>query len=273
MLLGLFRFFTEDYAKHTIPVLHQLGQSQDLPILSEYESHKHIPQERLSSTETGRLQRALCRFEVYRCLFSRCLQDLQHDPHQCSVYLPLTTAKQAKVFFQHLPAFQIDEIACIRDYLFRRLRGIYNELEDEAVRTLPVETMTFKRYNESAMSRSPFYLFTTHARQQEEDHLEHLMSLGLPYIRRVLESSGDEQRGLFLHRVPDFVVDHLERHFLSKTLQCIGLNPNVNPGRYPWLEMGEEFKPASDENGYSEIRQGWLWGHCHLEPSRLADPA
>ncbi|KAL9135023.1 MAG: hypothetical protein Q9175_003794 [Cornicularia normoerica] len=269
---GTIQFFIKDYGRNTLPVLDQLGQSQDLRILPEYRSYNHIPQPQLSLTETGRLQRALCRFEVYRCLFSRCSHD-HHGIHKCLIDPPLTTGEQAKVFLQDLPGFQVDEIACIRDYLVRRLRGIYDELENQAVRTLPVEALTFEEFDESAMWRSPFFLFTTQAQHQQQDHLEHLLSLGLPYIRQILESSGEEQRDLFLHHVRGSVVDHLERDFLSKALQCLGLNPNIISDRNAWLGIEKEFTPACDENGYSELPQGWLWGYYHLEPSKYAHPA
>ncbi|CAF9942115.1 hypothetical protein IMSHALPRED_003210 [Imshaugia aleurites] len=29
--------------------------------------------------------------------------------------------------------------------------------------------------------------------------------------------------------------------------------------------------PGCDENGYSELPQGWLWGHQHLEPQLIVD--
>lgn len=268
---GTIKFFIEDYARNTLPILDQLGQSKDLRILPEYPSNSHVPHPQLSFTEIGRLQRALCRFELYRRLFSRCSQDIHHGIHKCIRDPPLTTAEQAEMFLRDLPAFQIVEMACVRDYLFRRLRGVYNKLEDEAVRNLPVEAMTFEEFDEGAMWQSPFYAFTTHAQNRQEDHLEHLLSLGLPYIRQILASTGDEQRDLFLHYVSSSVLRHLERNFLSKAFQCLGLNPHVIRHRNAWLHIEKKFTPACDGNGNSELPQGWLWGHHHLQPSKLVD--
>ena len=265
---GTIKLFIDDYARNTLPILDQLGHSQDLEILPEY---NHISFTQLSTTETARLQRAFCRFELYRLLFSRCSQDLLHGFHKCIQFMPMTATEQAKMFLRGLPLFQITEIACIRDYLFRRLRGIYCKLEDEAVRSLPIEAMTFEDSDEAAMSRSPFYMFTTHARHQQEDHLEHLISLGLPYIRRILESTGDRQRDLFLHYERGYVVGHLESHFLSRALQCLGLNPNDVRDYNPWRYVEKDFTPECDDNGYSELPQGWLWGHHKIQPSMMVD--
>lgn len=264
------KFFVGDYARNTLPIMDQLGQSLNVEILPEYQSHNYP----LKTTEVGRLQRAFCRFELYRHLFSRCSQDFRRGIHQCIISPPLSTAKRAELFLRNLPAFQIAEIACIRDYLFRRLRGIYDELENEAVQTMPVEAMTFDPSDEAAMWRSPFYLFTTHAQHQQGHHLEHLLSLGLPYIRRILESTGDEQRDTFLHHVRGHVVGHLETDFMSKALY-FGLRPiyihDSIHDHNPWLSTKKEMTPGCDENGYSELPQGWLWGHQHLEPQLIVD--
>ena len=265
-LNGTTKFFVDDYTRNTLPILGQLGNSQDLDILPEY---SHTSYTQLSSTETGRLQRAFCRFELYRLLFSRCSQDLLHGFHKCIPLSPVTATEQARLFLQGLPLFQITEIACIRDYLFRRLRGIYDKLENEAVSSLPVEALTFAASDEIAMWRSPFYLFTTHARHRQEDHLEHLVSLGLPYIRRVLESTCDSQRDLFLHYRRGSVVGHLESDFLSRALQCLGINRNGIRDYKPWPYIENHFTPECDGSGYSELPQGWLWGHHKGEPSMM----
>ncbi len=87
------KFFTSDYARSTLPILEQLGHSRDLEILSENRPYNHFSYPQLSSTEIGRLQRAFCRFELYRCLFSRCSQDPYHGAHKCIYPAPLTTTE------------------------------------------------------------------------------------------------------------------------------------------------------------------------------------
>ncbi len=265
------RFSINDYTQSTLPILDQVRQSRDLQIFSEYPPHSHVPHPQLSSTEIGRLQRAFCRYELYRHLFSRCLQDVPNGMHKCATITepPITAAEQANIFFRNLPPFQITEIACIRDYLYRRLQGILFKLEDEAVTSLPPKAVTFKWFDETAKLRSPFYIFTTEAQHEHDEHLEHLMSLGLAYIRRILQSTGDEQRDLFLHYTCSSLIFHFERDFLSKSLQSLGLNPDASHNYQDFQHREKDFTPACDENGYSELPQGWLWGHYHLQPSRL----
>ena len=263
------RFFLEDYVRNTLPILDQLGQSQDLDILPVYPPYSQASLPQLSSTETGRLQRAFCRIELYRRLFSRCSHDSLDGIHTCLRDPPLEPAEQATLFLRDLPSFQITELGCIRDYLFRRLRGICDDLENEAVRTLPVKAMTFKRYDEAARWRSPFYVFTTQAQHEQPDHLEHLISLGLPYIKQIIESSGGKQRDLFLHYVYGSVLCHFETEFLSKALQVLGRNPSFRDHKLS--DKKKYFTPVCDEDGYSEVPQGWLWGHYHQEPYLVYD--
>ena len=259
----IMRFFLDDYARNTLPILDQLGQSQDLDILPVYPPYTQASVPRLSSTEIGRLQRAFCRVELYRRLFSRCSHDVPDGVHSCLRNPLLEPTEQATLFLRALPAFQITEIGCVRDYLFRRLRGIFDDLENEAVQTLPLEAMTFKRHDEEARWQSPFYVFTTQALHQQSEHLEHLLSLGLPYIKQIIESRGDKQRDLFLHYVYTSVLHHFEQDFLSKAIQGLGPNPSFRD--HPLCDR-KEFAPAFDENGYSELPQGWLWGHDHRQP-------
>ena len=272
-LAGAVEFFIADYTRNTLPILDQLGKSQDFAILSEYPPNSHDLHPQASPTEIGRLQRAFCRIELYRLLFSRCSLDVADSVHKYRRDPLLTATEQAKIFLESLPPFQITEIACIRDYLFRRLRGICDNLEDEAVQTLPFEAMNFGRFHETAMEtarcKSPFYIFTTEAQHEQEQHLEHLISLGLSYIRQIIQSTGDKQRDLFLHFVRPSVVFHLDTDFLSKALRSLGPNPNAIRHYNAFEDIEKEFTPACDENGYSEPPQGWLWGHFHLQPYML----
>ena len=263
------RFFLDDYLRNTLPILDQLGQSEDSEILPVYPpDHQAFPPQ-LSFTETGRLQRALCRIELYRRLFSRCSHDSPNGIHTCLRDPPLGPTEQATLFLRNLPPIEIAELGCVRDYLFRRLRGIFDDLENEAVQTLPVKAMTFKRYDEGARWRSPLYVFTTQAQHQQSEHLEHLISLGLPYIEQIIQSSGEKQRDLFLHYVYSSVLYHFEQDFLSKALQGLGRNPSFQD--YKLSDRKTDFEPTYDDDGYSELPQGWLWGHYHREPYLVYD--
>lgn len=266
------RFFIENYARNTLPIMEGLGRSEESDILTEYWPEKPVPYSKLSQVEIGRLQRAFCRFEIHRHLFARCSPNLGHDLRACPADPSLTPAEQASQFLQKFPDFQVTEIACVRDYLYRRLRGICSRLEDETFATLPPETFMFDRDGdyESAEWGSGVWLFTSNGKAYQDDHIEHLMSLGLTYVRRLSEATGEEQRALFTRHIPRDIIHHLEKKFITKALECLGRNP----ARGDILLLAKTDPPFEYEvkTGIElDIPDAWQWAHPRAPPPYLKD--
>lgn len=262
------RFFIEDYARNTLPIMEGLGQSLEIDVLSEYTPENPVPYSKLSGSEVGRLQRAFCRFEIYRHLFARCSPELGHDSRTCLNNPSMTPAEQASLFLEKFPDFQLTEINCIRDYLYRRLRGICRQVEDQAFDTLAPEDLTFEDY-ESAEWNSGLYLFTDNGKDRQKDHIEHLMSLGLAYIRLVFESTGPEQKNLFIRHHPHSVVRHLETTFITEALQRLGRNP---AGRDTSLAKTDPpFVYNIDADAELDIPDAWQWAYPCGPPFKLSD--
>lgn len=268
------RFFIDDYARNTLPIMDGLGRSLDLDVLPEYRSENPVSHSKLSASETGRLQRAFCRFEIYRYLFARCSSEFDHDLRECPSDSSLTPAEQASMFLEKFPDFQVTEVNCIRDYLFRRLRGICSRLEDEAVDNLPPETFIFDPEGdvESAEWASGVWLFTNNGKYYQKDHLEHLMSLGLPYIRRIFESTGEERKRLFIRHIPGDIIRHLETRFISRAIESLGRNPAR--GDMPLLaETDPPFVYEFNADIGLDIPDAWQWAHPRAPPLTLKDSA
>ncbi|KAL8787531.1 MAG: hypothetical protein Q9213_002189 [Squamulea squamosa] len=98
-------WFVEDYRRSSLQLLADLGTHMDI------QQDTSVLQSDLSVTEKGRIQRALCRFVTFCCLFATPEGDGDERAHyrQNRRYLLLYTPDD------------VEEIACIRDYLFRRL--------------------------------------------------------------------------------------------------------------------------------------------------------
>ena len=128
------RFFMEDYAQNTLPILDKLKDSNNTTIETEYKRDHHYSRPELSGSETNRLRRAFCGFETYKQLFGLFSSDVNDHLRQCYDEKSLSAYRQAELFFQSRPAYQAAEIACIRDYLHRRLRGVFDQVEDEIVK-------------------------------------------------------------------------------------------------------------------------------------------
>ena len=266
------KFFIEDYARNTLPIMEELGRSLDIDILSEYWPEKPIAYSQLSHSETGRLQRAFCRFEIYRYLFARCHSELDHNTRECGDMPSLTSAEQASLFLEKFPDFQVAEINCIRDYLYRRLRGILSRLEDKAVDTLAPEIFNFDPEGdvESAEWSSGVWLFTESGQSYQDSHIEHLMSLGIPYIRRVFESKGEEQKDLFIRHIDIAVVNHIERDFITSAIESLGRNPAWRDVPLS-AETQQSFVHELNADAGLDIPDSWQWAYSGMPPMGLED--
>ena len=245
------RFLIEDYARNTLPLMEDLVTSLEVDVLAEYRPDHPVSYSQLSNSETGGLQRAFCRFETYRYLFARCSPDLDHRVRQCAPGPSLTPEEQASRFLAQFLDFKVTEINCVRDYLYRRLRGIFRQLEDTAVNTLPAATFVFDQEEdedvESAEWGSEVWLFCKSGKAHQDTHIEHLMSLGLAYIRRIFRLTGDEQKDLFIRHDDTAVINHMEINFITTAFNCLGRNPaRENIALLPKTGPPFEYKVKAD---------------------------
>ena len=188
-------FFIDDYAHITLPILEHQGAGRDFRIDTKYNAGRSTPLYSLSTSEVARLQRAFCRFEVYTQLFRVC-SGRTEDCTWWNESIPV--GQQKELFSSNFSRLEVAEIFCVRDYLHRRLRGLLDMVEDEAV-TSPREEY-YKQETECNDDISCPYLFRYHDGKWNQDaNIEHLMCLGLQYIREIFVKTGNERRDLMLH--------------------------------------------------------------------------
>ena len=265
---GTIRFLTNDYVQNTLPIVTQLSSSEHPAIRTEYKRDCGVPRPTISRSESFRLRRAFCRFETYRQLFSRCSLDINHDLQRCPSDPSLTVFEQAEKFFQHMPAHQAAEVACVRDYLHRRLRGVFDQVEDEVVQELQEEcpnpmdrrqALEWAYYDTGGRLQDvaeDMHYFGYLGKIDQRHHIEHLTSLGLPYVRRLLESSGDERRNLLL-RTGAGCYKQEDRDFVSAALGVDSFSGQRK--MYRW--RGRNIKSCLDERTKLDLPPGWLWAH------------
>jgi hypothetical protein len=271
------KFFIEDYTRNTLPIMEWLGKAPNQVhgqyLTPEYWPEKPVLYSDLSMTEIGRLQRAFCRFEIYRKLFARCLPELDHDSQECARRAAVSFGEQASLYLGKFPDYQVAEINCIRDYLVRRLRGVCTQVEDEIAKTLSPETLVFDEDSDAETDQwdSGLFLFTEDGKARQRDHFEHLISLGLLYIRQIFESTGEERRTLFIRDNRSYLIQHLlARDFLTRALESLGRNP-------AWVDFrssGETEWPCSLETIPAtelDIPAAWSWAHTFGPPIELSD--
>lgn len=261
-LHSVINFFIDDYARNNLPVLAKWKAYQDFAIAPDYQMCDPASQPLLSESEYARLQRAFCRFEIYRHLFTRCSTDTEYDPDrdfpECSWNPDVTIPEQAD-YLQTYPQSEIEEINCIRDYFHRRLRGVFDRVEDEAL--LRLQAGGFQLLQESLFQDGAYcdsYLsgFGSYEKSHQKYHIEHLLSLGLPYLRRILESTGTEREDLFIRGVGGLTLMHREENFLTAALETLSYRPNDTDA-----SLQIDRPTSADLSPSLEQSCGWLWAH------------
>lgn len=265
------KFFVEDYASNTLGIMKAIGEPRDFCRIPSDWPEEKLMRSNLSSTDIGRLERAFVRFEVCRHFLARCTSKERIRRHETGLKRSSEAEEQATFYLQQFPDFQITEINCIRDYLSRRLRCICYKLEDIACDTLTYEDFDFHDpLEDHDAEQSDIYIFTEDGLEYQNVHFEYLMSLGLPYIRRLFESDWGEKWFLFTqyhsHRI--FLTNRSQ--LLSIAIEKLGKNPVR--GDIPLLARTDppyEYPPDTIiELG---VPDAWQWAHPRAPPRWLSE--
>ncbi|KAL9069540.1 MAG: hypothetical protein Q9161_005458 [Pseudevernia consocians] len=133
------RFAMKDFCKTTL--------SRD-PLSGEKE--KDIKP--LSTNEARRISRALYRFELFCRIFSHA---------GFTVKIKLDCMEMCHLFLNQFPPWEVEEIACIRDYIIDRYAGLFAKHERELMQHLPegaLEGVMLEKYEERCMSHGLGFL-------------------------------------------------------------------------------------------------------------------
>ncbi|KAL8798154.1 MAG: hypothetical protein Q9182_006905 [Xanthomendoza sp. 2 TL-2023] len=170
-------WFVQDYYRNSLQPLTTLGIDMEL------KQDPDILNSSLSAVEQGRLQRAFCRFELFSCmLFAP--EDAKEDRWIATCY--------GERFLQDLLPEEVEEMACIRDYIVRRLCGVFEAVENDALAGENSESIL--KLGETAR----YNWFTQAGKQLHPDFMEYIMSQGLAFLRKILESEGMERAHLVI---------------------------------------------------------------------------
>ena len=264
-LYHLIEFFAHDYVVNTLPelcqVLCRFPESTRVEYPSDFLDESVYV---LSTDEYARIQRAFCRFELYRHLFSRCCPEadrcLAPDNYsEDKSALRFDGDEQADLFLLRYSAPEIAEIHCVRDFLHRRLRHSLDDAEDLAVANPRPDY--YERGCECADGRQCPYIFR-YGKRGQEGHIAHITSLGLDYVRQIIRA-GDEKVDLLLHgcetvccwdeiMAPPFLSEGLGLY--SETYESHNLIERKSNMEGEWSD------PIEGLNNVP-LSPGWIW--CH----------
>ncbi|KAL8968359.1 MAG: hypothetical protein Q9197_004929 [Variospora fuerteventurae] len=227
----LIDWFVQDFWNDCLANLKRLGEyaglRQDMQALE-------LP---LSAVEKGRIQRAFCRFETMGLLVAALKG--KDDPY----------LDQGQAFLGHYPEDDIEGMACVRDYFARRLSGVFEAIEEDAMRAKPSDAI--RRLGQSFGEHD---WFSRVPKLFQPDYMENMMTLGLPFLREVLESRGLHRAALVMAtsaRTPRRFT-----HAFSSGHNEV--DQNYLPPYQSGIYGGEQ---GFRDDNLEDCTHGWLWAN------------
>ena len=234
------RWFADDVTSNSLEILSQLGKLVGL------EQDSEALRTKLSSIELARLQRAFCRFETHWHLFA---PEPSGSPS-------MTAEEQTHNFHEELELEEVEELACVRDYIVRRLWAIFDLMEDVVVAGEPSTT------RQGVCSHHNF--FTDVGKHEHILYMERLMSQGLEVLQAVFANDLNSSTEIVISNcVPleGYLSDALEKmHRMTDDI----MKAMEARSKTPLQFSGDDIRDSSI---------GWLWAHDWHPGYESGDPA
>ncbi|KAA6412169.1 MAG: hypothetical protein FRX48_04320 [Lasallia pustulata] len=241
----IIRYFAKHFASSLLAV-HPLSRDSALC---------YVPP---SSTETRRIHRALYRFELYYRLFAG-------SRWEAAEWLgfPAPTIN----FLSLYPPWEVEELHCVHDFLYRRFLVAYIDVAQHDVR------MGNFGMHSGPLKAEQLGTF---------DHqIEHCLSLGLTYVHEAMTSPGLEDRielnpaGLSYKYFPGVVLRYYKTLRMTshaegnQTANFLGGSLSNRPNE-AWVWWKRLLYPdtCDSQDSLVELRK---WGYCMWDSDRLRD--
>lgn len=232
-------WFVHDLARECSNNFVRLGQLVVLKMDTK------IVQREPTYIEMQRIARGLFRFETFGRLFAP--KPMSEDA--------LYRDRPSQLAIEYLNTFdpdEVEEIATVRDYLIRKLWRVFDRIEDNFVHTESTSFTADQASVQKDWASDEENFFGRFKKSTHLDYMENLMSLGLPFLHKLLTSDDAQSTAMVFSNA------NAVSGFLTETLLRLA-NGSVEPpwydsGRY-LVEYSSAFNEASDETSV-----GWHWG-------------
>ncbi len=237
----------------------------------------------LSSAETRRIHRSFYRFELYCILFKQretqdgVIQDRER----------LGSQAQSDMFLSLYPPWEVEELCCVHDYIYRRLSAPFDEVAQHDVEMgelglnsricgkIPIAPIVPNSLNLLMLK------FTFGSGEGfDDEYKEHYLSLGLTFLHKILNKSKyEEWREMILDNIYtdyDFLVQALEKYYPCPDFADIAdedadMEFRGDDGSGPneaWLWSNEYTNSYYvNDDSKANLRK---WGYCMWDSQRLS---
>lgn len=225
-------WFIHDYARDSLSNLTRLGELMDL------HQDRELVHSDLSHTEKARITRAFCRFETFRHLFSSFLEEREWY---------LEELRPCADFLDKYNPDEIEEIACVRDYLSRRLWFAFDQVEDNLVHGELSSALQKAAQAPEDDENHPNW-FGQRGKHSHESYMEFMMCLGLTFLRDVFTADAERRAELVLGNSKEAI------GVLDNTFNLVGSDGPLDPRPPDPERLLPSYHDALDEESI-----GWHW--------------
>ena len=214
----------------------------------------------LSSNESRRFSRAFYRFEIFCNLFRNWKPSSDDESIPNIIYedgdsaSELDSMEKSSRFLSLFNPWEVEELACVRDYLYNYYRRMLHKFEPDLRDRNP-------NLDLSEDGNCSFFIIILRGKQKAdpslgpwlEDNIECLMALGLRFYRRMETSSPGRQMLYLNHRLhigPSFLSDALKEASEAAVFQTLAVDDPVEV----------HFEGDSVRGGPNVM---WLWTSGH----------
>lgn len=238
------KFFAERYIEERFGIMSSIYH---------YESHRWDVNS-VSDTERLRIYRAIYRFTIFGILF---YVHPERDTRQTGPQY-LNATEQSHSFLTLYPAWQVEELSCISDFIVDQIRIKWQEIEDEYSDMLKETPSEWDIYRHAGEARWEFDFFSSHYKSRHHDWQEYAGSLSLTEIRAMLTARGEEA-----HRILQGTMSHLYENPLTAALKETPYHSCMFTIEFmahqQALESGTII--CFERDALDLPNEGWLWAH------------
>jgi hypothetical protein len=218
--------------------------------------------EYLSSTEKMRIYRSIYRYMIYGNLF----YFDQRRPGVVKMYLPYAQ-DQSHSFLTLFPAWQVEELSCVNDFIHDKVLEKWQEVEDNFYALLAADSSSWDINREDPWNSRWEDDFFSHSIKvnYHEEWQRYLATVSLSDLRDIFTSKDDELLQVVqkhTHRLPhDFLTEALDEDPYHSAL----ITPEYEVHEQA-LASGATVQFQGDV--IDQPNEGWLWSHGY-QPCEL----
>ena len=248
-------WFIPDFARNSLLNLTHLKS------LAGLEQNDLVLQSGLSEVETSRIRRAFFRFESLRHICKRKSVGMRR----------WEIIKQNCEFLLKYNLDQIEEIACVRDYIIRRLWVIFDQMEDDLVQGAQAGLVP-KALQAMQLLPDAENWFGVRGKNDHRFFMEHMMFRGLSLLKDVF--TADKARCAELIFMASAETTEFRERLITETLEGIRTKRHIeNTPKVLDLVVHDDDDESCFRDDLDKSGLGWRWTNMKQIAYRAGDYA